>query len=64
MISSPCKTCDNVNLPKELCLETCEKVNSIQNLQHILTVPSYLAVDSSDSNRYRLSIPASRPSYE
>ena len=33
MISSPCKTCKNRNLPKDECLMTCEMIQSIQGLQ-------------------------------
>jgi len=61
MISSPCKTCIKRDYPKDLCLETCDKIRGIQSLQHIMPAPAYASIDSSDMNRYRLAVTQSMP---
>lgn len=32
MISSPCKTCPKMNLPKDQCLGTCQMIRDIQGM--------------------------------
>ncbi len=56
MISSPCKTCSNREFPKDLCLDACKKIKGVQDLLLIMPGREYSAVDSSDSNRYRVSM--------
>lgn len=58
MISSPCKNCYRLYLPKDECLEKCDLLKNVQNLQ--LTKrgeKSHSSIDSSDLNRYRLALP-------
>lgn len=64
MISSPCKNCYRLYLPKDECLEHCEMLRGIQSIQ--LTMPefSYSSIDSSDLNRYRLALPVGMQIYE
>jgi hypothetical protein len=64
MISSPCKTCPNADLPKEMCLATCEKLHGVQEILLKMPIQVYSAVDASDSNRYRLSLTLSMPTCE
>lgn len=64
MISSPCKTCINRQFPKELCLDTCKKIQGVQNLLLVMPGREYSAVDSADSDRYRISMPGKIPMYE
>ena len=56
MISSPCKTCKNQYLPKELCLESCKLLLEIQEIQLTMPMQVYSAVDSADGSRYQLSL--------
>jgi hypothetical protein len=56
MISSPCKTCSNREIPKDLCLDACKKIRGVQNLLLVLPGKEYSAVDSADSGRYRISM--------
>lgn len=60
MISSPCKTCSNREFPKDFCLETCEKIQGVQDLLLEMPTQVYSAVDSADSGRYRIVMPATR----
>lgn len=64
MISSPCKSCQKKNYPKDLCVESCEKIKAIQLLQHIMPASPYASIDSSDSSRYRLAVPSYMPMYD
>lgn len=61
MIASPCKTCPKRRMPKDECLLTCERIQSLQ--QRCLNMPSpiYSAVDSADSGRFQLSVQLSQP---
>lgn len=60
MIKSPCKNCKNQYLTKDKCSKTCEKLKNMQMFQHSKPDGPYRAVDSSDSGRYRLSLPVSK----
>lgn len=60
MITSPCKTCVNLYMPKDICSKNCEKIKLIQNLQLARPGASYMGVDAADSGRYRLCLPVSR----
>lgn len=33
MICSPCRDCPNIILPKDICSKTCEKLQTIQEIQ-------------------------------
>jgi hypothetical protein len=59
MITSPCKNCENLCMPKDVCLPNCEKIKNLQLFQLSTVVDPYTAVDSSDSGRYRLCLPVS-----
>ena len=55
MISSPCKTCPKMNLPKDQCLRTCQMIQDIQGEQLIRKESSiYTAVDFSEENRFQV----------
>jgi len=60
MITSPCKTCENLYMPKDVCLPDCEKIKNLQLYQLSRADGPYMAVDSSDSGRYRLCLPGSK----
>ncbi len=64
MISSPCKTCSNRDFPKELCLNTCKKIQDIQDLLLEMPPQVYTAIDSADSGRYRISMSIKIPMCE
>ena len=64
MISSPCKTCSNREFPKELCLDACKKIQDVQDLLLAMPGQEYSAVDSADSNRYRISMSVKIPMCE
>ncbi|MBT8342713.1 MAG: hypothetical protein HKP58_00180 [Desulfatitalea sp.] len=64
MISSPCKSCQKRYLPKDLCLEKCDKIRGVQALQRTMPISPYASIDSTDSIRYRLAIPVSMPRCE
>jgi hypothetical protein len=64
MISSPCKTCVNRKVSKDLCLDACKKIREVQNLLTVMPGHEYSAVDSSDSNRYRISMSTRIPRCE
>lgn len=59
MITSPCKNCENLYMPKDVCSQNCEQLKNIQLLQLAMADGPYRAVDSSDSGRYRLCLPIS-----
>jgi hypothetical protein len=59
MITSPCKKCENLNMPKDVCSINCDKLKNIQLFQLSMANSPYSAVDSSDSSRYRLCLPIS-----
>ena len=63
MITSPCKTCKNLRLPKDICSKDCEKIKNIQSFQVSMTNGPYMAVDCTDGSRYRLCLPTTRHSY-
>jgi hypothetical protein len=48
MILSPCRTCINQCLSKEMCIATCEKLKAIQELQWRMMVPPYPHAESSN----------------
>jgi hypothetical protein len=58
MITSPCRNCRNVGLPKDECLTHCKL---IQHLQSILIstgcTPNYTAVDCAEDNRFSICLP-------
>ncbi|MCP4749049.1 MAG: hypothetical protein GY874_23385 [Desulfobacteraceae bacterium] len=56
MISSPCKTCEKRNLPKDQCIEKCKKIKEIQVLQSMMPKTAYSAVDGADTDRFRLAV--------
>ena len=60
MITSPCKTCVNLNKPKDVCSINCEKIKMIQNFQLARVAGPYTAVDDADSGRYKLCLPVTR----
>lgn len=64
MISSPCKTCSNREFPKDLCLDACKKIQGVQDLLLVMPGQEYSAVDSADSDRYRISMPIKIPMFE
>lgn len=64
MISSPCKTCSNREIPKELCLDACKKIQGVQDLLLVMPNQVYSAVDSADSDRYRISMSIKIPMCE
>lgn len=64
MISSPCKTCSNREFPKDLCIDACKKIRRVQDLLLVMPNQEYSAVDSADSDRYRISMPIRTPIYE
>jgi len=57
MIMSPCKTCENLHMPKDICAEDCEKIKNFQIMQMCMIPDPYMAVDSADSSRYSLCLP-------
>jgi hypothetical protein len=59
MITSPCKNCENIYMPKDICSPNCEKIKNLQLFQLSRVDGPYMAVDSSDSARYRLCLPIS-----
>jgi hypothetical protein len=64
MISSPCKQCYRLYLPKEECLEDCKLLKGIQNLQFTMPKMPYSSIDSTDPTRYRLALPTGTQMYE
>jgi len=61
MTASPCKTCHNRRMPKDECLLTCEKIQSLQLRYLNMPSPIYSAVDSADSERFQLCVQLSQP---
>lgn len=59
MITSPCKTCINLDKPKDACSKNCDKIKLVQNLQLSMGDGPYMGVDTADSSRYRLRLPVS-----
>jgi hypothetical protein len=57
MIKSPCKSCENLFMSKDVCSTNCEKIKNLQMFQISVADVAYMAVDSSDSGRYRLRLP-------
>ena len=55
MISSPCKNCENKNLPKEICSVNCQILKELQNLQRSVANEFFTpAIDYSGS--YQISM--------
>lgn len=53
MISSPCRDCEKVDMPKDECVETCRKLNEIRRLQFCRREVNIChAIDYSDDNRF------------
>jgi hypothetical protein len=49
MISSPCRDCDKLHMPKDRCMKDCEKIAVIQQSQNNMRVPPYARNDSFDT---------------
>ncbi len=64
MISSPCKQCYRLFLPKDECIETCEMIRAIQSFQFTMPTMPYSSIDSTDSNRYHLALPVGTQMYD
>ena len=63
MISSPCRNCENKDMPKDECLETCRKLDEIHRLQFSRREISICqAVDYADDNRFLIGHAEYRPS--
>jgi hypothetical protein len=56
MISSPCKSCPKLDMPKDLCLQDCDKIKRIQHMQTEMGTPPYPNNDRSDSISTELSL--------
>jgi len=53
MISSPCRNCEKRHLSKDECLETCEKLAQIRNMQFSRREVNFChAIDYADDNRF------------
>lgn len=58
MISSPCKTCQKRNTPKDECLKTCQMIQNIQGMQLARRENSvYTAVDFTEESRFQIASP-------
>jgi len=58
MISSPCKNCSRKNLPKEDCINDCQILQTLQDIQKSAEKSSVSSgIDYTEENRY--SIPLS-----
>ena len=58
MIMSPCRRCQNKNLPKDECLKTCALIRNIQSLEMSLgKSPVYTAVDFCEESRFHIAPP-------
>ena len=53
MIASPCRTCDNRHLPKNLCIRSCAKISAMQQWQHTQRTPPYACHEGSDTFPFR-----------
>jgi hypothetical protein len=58
MISSPCKTCEKRNNPKDECLKSCKILHEVQEF-HLMTVKHlcYSAIDYTEESRYHIKSP-------
>ena len=57
MISSPCKTCDKSNQPKDDCYKQCPLIQEIQEIEISTQMASLISgVDCSEENRFALHI--------
>jgi hypothetical protein len=55
VISSPCKACLNKNLPKDVCLKTCQLIRNIQTMQLSRSVDHVgTAVDFSEATHFQV----------
>ncbi len=53
MISSPCRTCENKNLPKDECVDNCSKLNELRRIQFCRRdINICHAIDYDDDNRF------------
>ncbi len=59
MISSPCKTCERRNDPKDECLKDCKILHDVQEF-HLITAKSicYSAIDCTEESRYHIKSPS------
>jgi hypothetical protein len=57
MISSPCRNCCKRQLPKDTCMNGCEKIAAIQQLEHVMSAPPYACEDGSDAFFCRSELP-------
>ena len=59
MISSPCKTCEKRNYPKDECLKSCKILRDVQEF-HLITAKSisYSAIDCTEESRYQIKTPS------
>ena len=59
MISSPCKTCERMNDPKDECLKDCKILHDVQGF-HLITAKSicYSAIDCTEESRYQIKSPS------
>lgn len=59
MISSPCKTCERRNDPKDECLKECTILREVQGF-HMRTAKSisYSAIDCAEDIRYQILSPS------
>lgn len=59
MISSPCKTCERRNDPKDECLKDCKILHDVQEF-HLMTAKNicYSAIDCTEESRYQIKSPS------
>jgi hypothetical protein len=59
MISSPCKTCERRNDPKDECLKDCKILNDVQGF-HLVSAKKdcYSAIDCTEESRYQVASPS------
>lgn len=59
MITSPCKNCKNLSLPKDVCSKNCKIIFELQMFQLATSDGPCMAVDSSGSDRHSIRLPVS-----
>ena len=60
MISSPCKNCSRINLPKEDCINNCRLLRAVQDIELSATAEQIgfsNGIDYAEENRYVISAP-------
>jgi hypothetical protein len=63
MILSPCTECQNKDLPKDRCMQTCEKIQRLQRLHQMGRNDSVdVAIDYGEESRFRILSPFARSS--